>query len=90
MCLVAADVGGRRRSAAVPWRVGAKPESNCLESRSHDMMTRVSRRWFEVLVRPAGGLEPHGFGPIGGIHASETCVKGRTRTREFVRPLTPV
>ena len=47
----------------------------------------VSRRSFEVSVRPAGGLEPHGFGPIGGIHASESCVKGRTAA---VRPLTQI
>ena len=56
-------------------------------------MTRVSRRWFEAFYWTAGGLEPHGFGPIGGIHASETCVKGRTRLKvsvERVRPLTPV
>ena len=55
-----------------------------------DMMTRVSRRWFEAFYCTAGGLEPHGFGPIGGIHASETCVKGftsrRSRGETFGRP----
>ena len=55
-----------------------------------DMMTRVSRRWFEAFYWTAGGLEPHGFGPIGGIHASESCVKGRTSRPCEVRPLTQV
>ena len=40
------------------------------------MTLPVRFRWFGVLVRKAGGLEPHGVGPIRGINASETCVKG--------------
>ena len=47
----------------------------------HDMMTRASRRWFEAFYCTAGGLEPHGFGPIGGIRVSETCVKPRRGIR---------
>ena len=30
----------------------------------HGVATCAHRRWFRVLVRKAGGLEPHGVGPI--------------------------
>ena len=52
-----------------------------------DMVTPVSRRWFGVLVRKAGGLEPHGVGPIRGINASETCVKGLVSDASETKPL---
>ena len=58
-----------------------------------DMALPVRCRWFGVLVRKTGGLEPHGVGPIRGINASETCVKcftslmfRRSRGETFGRP----
>jgi len=42
------------------------------------MVTCAHRRWFRVLVRPAGGLEPHRVGPIRGFLASKSCVECNT------------
>ena len=50
----------------------------------------VSRRSFEVSVRPAGVLEPRWGGCWGVVCAPQTCVKGRTARRREVRPSTQV
>ena len=51
----------------------------------HGMATCAHRRWFRVLVRTAGNLEPHGVGPIRGVSASKNRVECNTSRRIDVR-----